>query len=109
MPAIDAALPAAPTPTPGAAAESRPMAQNAVKPAKMANGDSQASDAFIAALLAQSTAQMITPEQPAAAGEAGTALAASTCRHPGRAPSGGAPGSRFRTNHGGGGGRRRTG
>jgi len=76
MPAIDAALPAAPTPTPGAAAESRPTAQNAVRPAKMANADSQASDAFIAALLAQSTAQMITPEQPAATGEAGPALVA---------------------------------
>ncbi len=70
MPAIDAALPATPTPGPSAPTEARPATQNAAKGQKMADGDTQASDAFIAALLAQSTAQVITPEQAVATPDA---------------------------------------
>lgn len=70
MPAIDAALPATPTPGPSAPTEARPAPQNAAKGLKMADGDTQASDAFIAALLAQSTVQPITPEQAVVAAEA---------------------------------------
>ena len=43
MPAIDAALPATPTPGPSAPTEARPATQNAAKGQKMADGDTQAS------------------------------------------------------------------
>lgn len=62
MPAIDTALPPATPAGPSAAAEARPAAQIPAKGPKMAVGDAEGSEAFIAALLAQTSVQPVTPE-----------------------------------------------
>jgi len=70
MPAIDAAMPATPT----APTEVRPASQTPANSGKTAETDSHASDAFIAALLAQSSVPSAAPEVPLAPAEGGPLL-----------------------------------
>lgn len=65
MPAIDAALPTPPT----ASAELRPASQTKATSAKPAASDAQGSEAFIAALLAQSIMPQADPAVPVAIAE----------------------------------------